>query len=200
MAYEPCETPNEVHGPPLAFASCKPPKAVSDYLTVGTADSNGQPTKFIGSVKYTTLVGNPTTPENEADVRVEASLTDVRCKSAQVSPCSQVALADYTGELQAAAELRITDKDNDFTRVPATIANDFLRVPVPIPCTATADPTVGATCGVDTTLDAVLPGVVKEGMRAIWESREVKVLDGGEDGLAETDDNTVFAKQGIFVP
>ena len=30
--------------------------------------------------------------------------------------------------------------------------------------------------------------------------REIQLYDGGADGLASTDDNTLFATQGIFVP
>jgi hypothetical protein len=37
--------------------------------------------------------------------------------------------------------------------------------------------------------------------RAIWQLGEVQVQDGGEDGEgATTTDNTLFLKQGIFVP
>ena len=51
-----------------------------------------------------------------------------------------------------------------------------------------------------TTLDAVLPGVVAEGARAVWQLGQVEVLDGGPDGDVDTPGNTVFARQGIFVP
>jgi hypothetical protein len=71
---------------------------------------------------------------------------------------------------------------------------------VTVPCAGTADTTVGATCAITTTVDAVLPGTVSEGKRAIWELGQIEVLDGGSDGLASTEDNTVFARQGIFAP
>jgi hypothetical protein len=42
---------------------------------------------------------------------------------------------------------------------------------------------------------------VTGGGRAIWELGQVQVLDGGADGLASTPgDNTVFERQGVFVP
>ena len=69
-----------------------------------------------------------------------------------------------------------------------------------MPCTATGDTTIGSTCAVATTADAVTPGVIKEGMRAIWQLGQVQVLDGGADGVASTTPNTVFARQGVFVP
>ncbi len=52
----------------------------------------------------------------------------------------------------------------------------------------------------NTTADAVLPGVVAEGKRTIWQLAAVRVNDGGPDGLAATPANTVFATQGLFVP
>ena len=72
----------------------------------------------------------------------------------------------------------------------AATAQDF-TFPVTMPCTATASTSVGATCGVATTLDAVTPGAVTAGARAIWELAGVEVLDG---------DGARFARQGIFVP
>jgi hypothetical protein len=46
-----------------------------------------------------------------------------------------------------------------------------------------------------------VPGAVLEGKRAIWQLDQVKVYDGGSDGLASTTaDNTLFMDQGIFVP
>jgi hypothetical protein len=54
---------------------------------------------------------------------------------------------------------------------------------------------------VNTTADAVNPGIVKEAGRAIWQLGRVKVLDGGEDGLPSTaDDNTIFHAAGGLVP
>ena len=43
-------------------------------------------------------------------------------------------------------------------------------------------------------------GLVPEGKRSIWEFGQVTVNDGGADGLVSTGPNTVFAKQGIFIP
>ena len=87
-AFKQCSASNRTHGPPLAFGSCNPPQQASDYLTVGTADSNGQPTKSEGTVRLDATLGNPATPADEADVLLTMSITDVRRKSD---------LADYTG-------------------------------------------------------------------------------------------------------
>jgi hypothetical protein len=60
--------------------------------------------------------------------------------------------------------------------------------------------TVGASCTLGTSAEAVLPGSVREGKRAVWEFAQVKVMDGGADDVAATQDNSLFATQGLFVP
>jgi hypothetical protein len=39
-----------------------------------------------------------------------------------------------------------------------------------------------------------------ETKRTIWQMGDVELRDGGPDGVASTQDNTRFARQGIFVP
>ena len=68
-------------------------------------------------------------------------------------------------------------------------------------CAATADPGHGATCTAATTVEAVIPGAVTEGARAIWELGAIAVDDGGPDEDATTTaDNRLFQTQGVFVP
>ena len=180
-AYKSCSAPNSSHGAPLSFPSCNPPEPESQLLTVGTPDSNGKAAKSVGSMLLNVTPG---------DVRITVSLTDVR---------RQADLDDYTGELEADPILRITDRQSGTAGdEPATVSDfDF---PVTVPCAGTADTTVGSNCAITTTADSVLPGTVSEGKRAIWQLGQIQVFDGGPDGLASTDDNTVFARQGIFVP
>ena len=45
-----------------------------------------------------------------------------------------------------------------------------------------------------------MPGAVTAGTATIWELGQVKVFDGGADGLASTQPNTLFAIEGLFVP
>jgi hypothetical protein len=45
-----------------------------------------------------------------------------------------------------------------------------------------------------------MPGAIKEGRRSIWQLGQVVVYDGGLDGDTATAPNTVFARQGIFIP
>jgi hypothetical protein len=190
-AYVACSNPNRTHGAPLARPSCSPPVPASHHVTVGTADANGRPTSSVGSIRFTVIVGDPSTPADEADVQLRVWLGDVR---------NSGDLSDYTGALQANPTLRITDAYNGPSlTVPATTTD--IPFPFTVPCSATAGPPdVGASCAVTTTADAVLPGSVKEGKRAIWRLGQVEVLDGGADGDVATADNTVFARQAIFVP
>jgi hypothetical protein len=195
-AFNACTSPNRVHGPPdfpgnasNPDGSCNPPTQTSSQLTVGTPDANGAPAKSEGSVIISAIVGNPATSADEADARFRVDMTDVRNKTG---------LADYTGQLQLETTIRITDRDNGPSEV-ATAQDSPFRVTVP--CTATGDTTVGSTCSVNTTADAVLgAGAIKEGKRSIWQLGQVRVNDGGADGVASTTPNTLFATQGILVP
>jgi subtilisin family serine protease len=181
IAYKPCTSPNRMHGGPLSTGSCNPPQQASNQLTVGTLDANGRAANAIGSVRYDVKLG---------DVRIAVSMTDVR---------KQSDLSDYTGQLQADQTLRITDRQNGPSQTePATVQD--ASFPLTVPCGATASTTVGSTCAVTTTADSLVPGVLTDGNRTIWELGQVKLFDGGADGLAGTQPNTLFADEGLFVP
>ena len=190
-ALEACSTPNRVHGPALSFGSCTPPRPASDYATVGTLDRNGQPSNAAGFIRYRPMMGDPSTAADEADVAIRVSMLDVRVRGS---------LGDYAGELEARVPLRLTDRGNGpSASETGTVQNHSFAVTVP--CSGTADTTVGATCSLATTADAVLPSVVKEGDRAIWELGQIRLFDGGPDRDASTHTgNTLFAAQGLFVP
>ena len=91
-----------------------------------------------------------------------------------------------------------TDVEVSVTVDPGTLAD--LDFPVTVPCAVTADPNVGSACTLATTADAVLTGTVTELKRTMWQIGQVRVLDGGTDGIAATPDNTVFMTQGVFIP
>jgi acyl-homoserine lactone acylase PvdQ len=192
-AYRNCTSPNREHGPPFAVGSCAPPLLRSDYLTVGTLDSNGNPARFVGDVRFDVFPGNASTPANEADVNVAVHVSDVR---------KQGDLSDYTGELSAETIVRITDRNNGVSPGGGTdgsTASD-LPFPVTVPCSGTADTTVGGACDVNSSFNAILPGAILENQRSIWQTAQVQVFDGGGDGLVSTSPNTLFARQGLFVP
>jgi hypothetical protein len=200
-AYKPCASPgNSAHGAPLAFSSCSPPALASSFLTVGTPDANGAPAKAIGSVIYMVQVNSPPTPN---DVLIDVRATDVRCQLPLNTTCgarNDAAGPDYTGQLLARTVLRITDRD--YWNFPPSTSGTTRNEPVPVtvPCASTVDPTIGSTCAVSTSFNAVVPGSVKTGKRAIWQIGPVKVFDGGSNGTAGASDATIFMDEGVFVP
>jgi hypothetical protein len=181
IAYRDCTSANTVHGAPLSSPSCKPPVPASDWLTVGTPDANGQGARSVGNLYVKAGSG---------DVALGLSITDVRNKSG---------LTDYAGELGVRLDLRLTDKLNGAAPVDPATVSDF-PFEFKGTCSPTSDTTVGSTCSVGTTANAVLPGAVSAGNRAIWEIRPVQVFDGGSDGNFDTAPNTLFERQGVFVP
>jgi hypothetical protein len=192
IAYNECaaSAANKTHGPSLAAQSCSPATRTSPRVTVGTLDSNGATTKFSGFVKLNAVPGNSGTSTDEADVKIDVSATDVR---------NTGGLGDYTGQLQLAFSLRITDRQNGSVPVdPATTAD--IGFAATVPCTTTTDTTTGSTCAVSTSADAVQPGAVAEGKRSNWELSRIELLDGGGDNQAATPDNAVFARAGVFLP
>jgi hypothetical protein len=182
-AYLPCAAQNRLHGPPLAFPSCAPPRQASARLTVGSPDVNNTPANSVASLRLDVLAGAPGTPDDEADVRVGLSVSDVYERG--------LPARDYRGELEVAVKLRITDRDNPAgtDSVGATVQDT--EVSFAAQCTPTLGPPAGASCAASTTFDAIVPGIVKERQRAIWELGQVEVRDDLGD---------VFLRQGVFVP
>jgi len=188
-AFADCGAGNRTHGAPLSFPSCAPPIQASSFLTVGTPDANGATANAIASIRFDTIVGDPATPADEADVRLRASASDVRV---------QPGLGDYTGQLQARVGLRITDQSSGAAGNEAITGDFSFRFAVP--CQATASTSTGGLCGVGTTADALAPGSIVENRRTIWETGQIQLFDGGADGVASTEPNTLFETEGVFVP
>jgi hypothetical protein len=203
-AYNQCTATNRTHGPPLGSPSCSPPVQSSASVTVGTTDANGAAASSVGTLRVTTLAGAPGPPE-DSDARFVASITDVRCKAATTACGSSNAAggADYTGQLQAGAIIRVTDHFNGTSAAggsdPATVVD--LPLPVNMACTATGSTGIGGSCTVNTTFDAVIPNdMVLDGKRAVVAIQQLLVRDGGPDGVMNTSPNTLFAVQGLFAP
>ena len=109
-------------------------------------------------------------------------------------------MTDYAGSLVLFAPLRTTDLWNagGGTDGSGTMVDFPLRVAVP--CTATAGPE-GATCSIDTTVDAVIPGFVRERKRMLLQVGQVLVhYAGGDDDPYTLEDNRPLFAQGVFVP
>jgi hypothetical protein len=202
-AYNACTAPNRTHGPPLAFPSCNPPVQTSNNVTVGTPDANGAAANSVGFVKLDVKVGVPGPPE-DSDVLISASISDVRCK-AGTTACGNANAADgadYTGELQGNATIRITDHWNAVAPGGGPDAATVVDIPFPVPatCANTASTSEGGLCTANTSANAVVPGSVLDGKRAIVEVGQINITDGGPDGVNATTPNSVFEVQGIFIP
>ena len=209
-AFTKCTAPNRVHGPPSLSggpddASCAPPAQATTLLTVGTPDGPGGAANSSGSVRFDAIIGPPGGAD-DSDMAVAVNLSDVRCQTG-VATCGSTNTAggaDYTGELTPQVEMRLSD---NFSAVAAgggpdsaTMQDNVLTGTVQVPCVATASTAIGGSCALSTTLDAITPGMVPEGKRAVWQLGQVEVLDGGSDGEATTTPNNRFVVQGIFVP
>jgi hypothetical protein len=184
-AFKECTAPNRSHGPPLVSGSCNRPVQTSNYLTVGTADATGASANSIGFILFRVRA---TSPE---DLLITATITDVRCRAAtSPSVCSTANATDgpdYSGQIQANATIRISDHYNGSNlNEPATVTD--LPFPVNGQCIDTngeSGQPIGGTCTINTSANAVQPGMFAEGpvrQRAVVEFGQVKVYDGGLDG------------------
>ncbi len=196
-SFKACGTPNRTHGAPLAFPSCNPPVQSSNFLTIGAPDANGAGANSVGSIL---LRVKATSPE---DVLINSTITDVRCQAGTSATVCGTANAadgpDYSGEIQGNAMIRISDHYNGPS---LTEAATVIDIPFPVngTCVATTSTTIGGTCSVATTANAVVPGSVKDTQRGVVEISQLQISDGGADGLVSSADNTLFSVQGIFIP
>jgi hypothetical protein len=135
------------------------------------------------------VVGDSSTPADEADLKLVLDVTDVRRKSD---------MTDYAGQVQVRLAIRITDRLSGAAPVdPATVQD------IPFSFTGACVPTAdasGSNCSVNTTADALAPGTIVEDRRAVWQLGTVELYDGGSDGNVATSPNTLFERQGVFVP
>jgi hypothetical protein len=82
---------------------------------------------------------------------------------------------------------------------PATMQD--IPVPFHISCVSTADRQVGRLDLRDPEGDGVSScPPPKEGVRTVIELTQIEVRDGGADGRAATQGNTLFMVQGLFIP
>jgi hypothetical protein len=127
------------------------------------------------------------------------------CAVGQSSASDCLAGTDLTEVFQfggsgAGEGLRITDTYNGQNGdQPATVTDTGF--PVPIDCLPTpSNATIGSTCAVNTSANALVPGVVRSGDSATWQLGEVEVLDSGPDGTRGNSDDEPLAVQGIYLP
>jgi hypothetical protein len=202
-AFQACTAPNRTHGPPLSFPSCNPPVQTSNSVTVGTPDANGAGANSTGFVKLEVKAGVPGPPE-DSDVLITSSGSDVRCKAGTTACGSANAAdgADYVGQLQGNATIRISDHDNAVAPGGGPDAATVVDIPFPVPaqCASTASTAEGGICTANTSANATVPGSVKDGKRGVVEIGQIQISDGGPDGQNGTQPNTLAFVQGIFIP
>jgi hypothetical protein len=206
-AYQECTTPNNAHGAPLSYGSCGPPTQESGVLTVGTPDANLRPAGSISSVKLRAVVG-ASGPPDDSNVQVSITVRDALCRATNAA-CAGGPLSEYTGQVLVSLGLRLTDRYNGSPPVEsATVQN--LDIKVPVQCVATPAATQeGGLCQAVATVNSLYPGAVLDGRRAVWEVRDIRVLDAGPDGTGYgagcpptcgDGDETVFMRPGLFTP
>lgn len=66
---------------------------------------------------------------------------------------------------------------------------------VPLNCTDTVDPAIGATCTAGTSANAVLPGAFLEGRQTVNDTFRVRINDAGPDLIGGNADDKLFAQQ-----
>jgi hypothetical protein len=170
---------------------------------VGTPDANGAAANMTGFVKLDVKVG-VVGPPDDSDVNITANISDVRCK-AGTTACGNANAADgadYTGQMQGNATIRITDHYNAVAPGGGTDAATVVDIPFPVPatCANTASTSEGGLCTANTSANATVPGAVLDAKRANIEVGQITITDGGPDGQNGTTPNTVAFTQGIFIP
>jgi Tol biopolymer transport system component len=191
-AYTRCTAPNRIHGPPLDDPSCSPPVQTSPYLTTGTPDANGRNPNWASYLHFKSVAGDPATVADESKIKFSTRIKDVYYRSNMVR---------YGGELRVEIRVRLTDRWNTPHPGGPGPGTGSFTLAWTVPCYKGSDPTRGANCVIGFPDDALLPGLVKEKMRAIYQLEEIRVYDGGADSDGDTTaDNRLFAVPGIFVP
>jgi hypothetical protein len=220
-AFETCTASNSTHSAPLALASCNPPVQSSTYLTMNSPDRpppNNTAAGGTGSIILTlTCLAPGTTNEtgqvppcpatgDQMDMKITSGLADIRC--AATSGGCAAAGGLYSGKVMALMPLQITDRLNGPAETgPGTL--DEYPFKWGVQCTSGA-------CNSVTSADSVIPGIVREGKRAVWALGQPQVLDGGSDGdlvaapspasgtcppaCEGNGGETVFLRQGLFTP
>ena len=136
-AYNACATPNRTHGTPLAFPSCNPPVQSSTSLTVGSPDANGATANSVGSIRIAVIArragsarGLRREPHGQRHRHPLQGRRLLACGAANAADG-----ADYTGELQGNAQIRITDHWNAVAPGGGPDAATVIDIPFPVNAT-----------------------------------------------------------------
>jgi hypothetical protein len=83
-------------------------------------------------------------------------------------------LGDYSSFVRVAMDFQITDRA---TAAGTAATIKLVALTTNVPCTATADTTVGSNCQVTTDLNSIVPGAIVPGKRASWVLTEAAIYD-----------------------
>jgi hypothetical protein len=200
--YRACTSPNSNHIAPLNNPSCTSVVADSSLLTTSNTGAGS------GFVRYDAVPGNANPATNDADMKIVGNITDVRCVGISVG--CVLAGDDYTGQVIFTSVLRTTDLSNGvFGDDPGTVQDTEFSVPAT--CVTNPLGTVGSTCAISTSTNALFPDYVRERRRNLIEIASVNVKDAGADGsvvppsgtcprICGSGDERVYQRQGLFTP
>jgi Tol biopolymer transport system component len=250
-AFEPCDSGNadSQHGVPFDFPSCANPDQMSSTVTVGPNSLGFARMVVCPDATFSSFCTPPGSAMPLPDIRLTASIRDVRCAGTSPPGCSTG--ADYnpdsssgpytaagggtTGATPACFPTATSDSDclagadvTETAKLPGATAGGVgtefegsgvritdaangpgqnfsatvtdIGFPIPLDCLPTTDPSQGSTCGVNTTANALYPGVVANGKAAVWQLGQIELKDSGPDGVRGNSDDEVFAVQGVFLP
>jgi WD40-like Beta Propeller Repeat len=178
---------NGAHSPPLSGGgSCTPPVAQG----VAHFGPQSAGTAWLGVIYGDTNAGNG----DQADMTLRFGLGDIRTAGA----------ADYDPNPAGPdgtlfVRLRFTDRANGVSGTDPGTATDH-DFSVPFACTPTADAALGSSCALDTTADAVTPGIIKENKTTVLQVFRLRLMDSGLNGIRGDADDGLFATEGVYVP
>jgi Tol biopolymer transport system component len=177
---------NGQHSPPLGTAACLPPQAKG----VAHFGPQAKGTAWMGVIYGDTNAANG----DQADATLRFDLSDIRTAGG----------ADYNPNPSGpdgtlTTRLRFTDRSNGPSGTSAGTAAD-LDFAVPFNCTPTADPSLGSTCALDTSADAVNPAAIKENKATVLQVFRLRLNDSGSNGIRGDSDDRLFATEGIYIP
>jgi hypothetical protein len=240
IAYAPCTAGTLQHNPAnLPGSACNPPTQYTPRLTAGDPVVNGSAANFRGNIKLVVTTA-PSNVQFPSGAPANNYVNDVRCTPGYaagpgVGVCSAVGSGnvliaggaspnpDYSGALNVAAYIRITDQANSgpaggpYTQ-DATVQD--LAFAVAADCSVTASTSIGSTCLPRWASANALCGCVATGKRSNIEvgvgnsaagaasslpTGAIFSMDGGNDGVvpdlvADTDSPAPFSRQGLFLP
>jgi hypothetical protein len=190
-AFQGCTAPNSGHVAPLAGPSCSPPQTRSSMLQLATIGTT------TGVARFDALPGDTGTTQNEADLRIFAFIG---------GPLYRVVGGDeYQGPVMLDAMLRTTDRASGYGGVSAT-TQDY-RLGVSVNCSQVPGDS-SFFCLVNTTANALVPGMIQERKRTVTSVLSVGIDDPGADETlgsgcplaCGTGDEQAVLDEGIFAP